>query len=113
MLNLEKENYRHWCPFSESITGGDVLQSMLEQGWRFSENFCQQQWYPLRCAMTSTHSFWLQRGHHIRRMTVVSNPYVLNLIRQYRLRVVDAERLFDEQSERWREDVQAELVPTC
>lgn len=90
-FHIEKEQHRHWCPRSEPVTSGEALASMLDQGWAFAECACYHHQRDIKGRSFHLYSFCLQRGYHVVRMTVISNPYILRVIKQHDLAVIETE----------------------
>jgi hypothetical protein len=88
---LDKDQHRHWCPISEPVTGGDVLESMLNQGWKISGGICYHQWHSLRGRNFHQYQFCLERDFHMINITVIANPFVQRLISRLHLAVIECE----------------------
>jgi hypothetical protein len=97
---------RHWSAASESFTGGDSLLTALERGWQMSGMvFCQEYWLS-GARRVCVYHVQLHRGEETVRMGIVANPYVIRLIHQYHLRVIQ----INERKQPLRRTVEAQTV---
>ena len=101
MKNNQKETYeqytatdRHFCPLSESYTGGDSLLTAQRCGWQIMGQVVYRKDILLRGSRFRTmYYFRLRRGSESLTMPILSNPFVLRLIRQQSIQVLPYSRL--------------------
>jgi len=80
---------RHWCALSETITGGDSLLTALEQGW-IIEGEILREIVLFRGSRTSeVFHFTLSKAGQMRVMTVTSNPFVVRLVAEHEMSVIN------------------------
>jgi hypothetical protein len=80
-FHIEKDIHRHWCPYSEPFTGGDALQSAVDQGWLMI-SVKVEDFQLSESRKVSVFHVRLQNGEHFRVMRVVMNPYVERFIKK-------------------------------
>ncbi len=85
---------RHFCPKSEAYTGADSLLTAQRRGWKMVGRLVYREDILLRGSRFRTvYYFRLRRGYATLTMPILSNPYVLYIIRQERLEVLPYSRL--------------------
>jgi len=80
--------YRHWHAESERYTGGDALNTALDEGWTINDVVNFQEIHHMGARGTVIYHFELTRGKdEAVTMPVVGNPYVdcLVLLMQFKL----------------------------
>ncbi len=83
MGKMYPTDYRHWHESSEKYTGGDRLVSLLQAGWTIHLVECQE--YPLtggRIALIYLFNLKIETASI--KMSVIANPFVDQLIAQWR-----------------------------
>jgi hypothetical protein len=78
-FELEKDIHRHWCPYSEPFTGGDALQSALDQNWVIIGSIRVEDFALRGSRKVSVYYVRLQNEEHFRVMRIIHNPYVERL----------------------------------
>lgn len=72
--------YRHWHAESERYTGGDALNTALDEGWMISDIVGFQEVSHMGARGTVVYHFELTRKDQTVTMPVVGNPYVDRLV---------------------------------
>lgn len=72
--------YRHWHAASEHYTGGDALNTALDEGWNISNVVSFQEIQHMGARGTIVYHFDLTRNDEAVTMPVVGNPYVDRLV---------------------------------
>ncbi len=88
---LEKDEHRHWSAESEPFTGGDALQSALEQGWVMVGHVSYREFDLRESRKVAVFYFRLQRDERTMEMPVIGNPHVLRVIAAYDVPVMRPE----------------------
>lgn len=84
-----QDMYRHWHADSERYTGGDALNTALEEGWTINEVVGFEEIHHMGARGTVIFYFELIRGETERvTMPVVGNPYVDRLVHVMQIRLV-------------------------
>ncbi len=85
--------YRHWHAPSERYTGGDSLVTMIEAGWSVGEIArIEEHWLSPTRRVRVIH-FELKRQGDTQFMSVISNPYVENLVTAFGIHAIPIARL--------------------
>jgi hypothetical protein len=79
--------HRHWSQSSELFTGSDALVWALDTNWRIIGGVSRHEFALSGGRQTRVYQFLLERDFDLVTMRVIENPYVINLIRQFGLRV--------------------------
>ncbi len=81
--------YRHWHADSERYTGGDALNTALDEGWTINDVVGFQEIHHMGARGTVIYHFELVRGEaEAVTMPVVGNPYVDRLVLIMQLKLV-------------------------
>lgn len=76
-----QDMYRHWHADSERYTGGDALNTALEEGWIVNDIVGFQEIHHMGARGTAIYHFELTRGEgEAVTMPVIGNPYVERLV---------------------------------
>lgn len=76
-----QDMYRHWHAESERYTGGDALNTALEEGWHINDIVSYKEIRHTGARGTVIYYFDLTRGKdEAVTMPVVGNPYVERLV---------------------------------
>lgn len=84
----EMDNYRHWCPLSETYTGTDALLTILGQGWQIFRVVFRQDFWLAGTRRVSVYHFRLYRQTKMVRMAVIENPAVLRWLHSTKLLII-------------------------
>ncbi len=80
--------YRHWHADSERYTGGDALNTALDEGWIINDVVGFQEVHHMGARGTVIFHFELKRNNEAVTMPVVGNPYVDRLVLMMQLKLV-------------------------
>jgi hypothetical protein len=80
--------YRHWHAESERYTGGDALNTALDEGWIIKEIVGLQEVNHIGARGTVVYHFELSRKDETVTMPVVGNPYVDRLVMLMQFKLV-------------------------
>ncbi len=81
--------YRHWHAESEHYTGGDALNTALDEGWTINDVVGFQEIHHMGARGTIIFHFELTRGENEAvTMPVVGNPYVDHLVTLMQFKLV-------------------------
>ena len=72
--------YRHWHAASERYTGGDALNTILDEGWSINDIVSFQEVHHTGARGTVIYHFDLTRNDETVTMPVIGNPYVDRLV---------------------------------
>ncbi len=84
---------RHYCPYSESYTGADSLLTAQRNGWRMVGLAYREDILLRGSRHTALYYFKLQRGTDVMVMPILSNPFVMRMLKQYNVRVLPYSRI--------------------
>ena len=80
--------YRHWHAESERYTGGDALNTALDEGWSFNDVVGFQEIHHMGARGTVIYHFELTRDEETVTMPVIGNPYVDRLVMLMQFKLV-------------------------
>ncbi len=84
-----QDMYRHWHADSERYTGGDALNTALDEGWTIKDVVGFQEIHHMGARGTVIYHFELTRGSdEAVTMPVVGNPYVDRLVMLMQFKLV-------------------------
>lgn len=81
---------QHWHPESETYAGGDHLITALEKGWEIEKCVRAKHWYAALRFVT-LYQFHMTRNDKTVVMPVVENPYVVRLIDEEGIELIEDE----------------------
>ncbi len=84
------ENPQHWCPRSQAYAGVDNLVSALDKGWKINRHVYRHAIWRGGSRPVVIYYFELRNGNKITTMPVISNPYLLKVIANDSLEIIDA-----------------------
>jgi hypothetical protein len=90
---------RHYCPYSESYTGADSLLTAQRNGWRLVGLAYREDILLRGSRHTAVYYFKLQRGSEQMVMPILSNPFVMRMVRQYNIHVLPYSRTHKDAAE--------------
>ncbi len=71
---------RHWSPNSQQYAGGDVIVTLLNNGWQIGETVRYEEYWHAGSRMVMIYHLEMVRDDEVLRVPVLSNPYVRRLI---------------------------------
>jgi hypothetical protein len=84
-----QDMYRHWHGDSERYTGGDALNTALDEGWTINDVVGFQEINHMGSRGTVIYHFELTRGEaEAVTMPVIGNPYVDRLVLMMQFKLV-------------------------
>ncbi len=83
---------RHYCPYSESYTGADSLLTAQRNGWRLVGLAYREDILLRGSRHTALYYFKLQRDNEQMVMPILSNPFVMRMVRHYNIRLLPYSR---------------------
>lgn len=102
MIDIEEQEYRHWCPTSEKFAPADALIGALEQGWQIHGFVFRQEYWHTAGRRVPVYHFKLERDDTIMPMVVIENPFINRLLTDMQVRVIRInERKQTSTRERW------------
>ncbi len=83
-VNLEDNDiYRHWSPGSQIFVGGDTLLTALDSGWEIAGTVLRHEYLCISDRCTYVYHLELHRDRTIISMSVIENPWVVRILRQF------------------------------
>ena len=86
------EKPQHWCPRSQTYAGVDNLIGALDKGWKLNRHVYRHAIWRGGSRPVVIYYFELHNGGEITTMPVISNPYLLKVMADHALEIIDATR---------------------
>ncbi len=85
------ETTRHWSPVSEKFAGGDALITALRRSWKLHGPVYQEDHWQSGARLVTVYHVELRCEEGTMTMPVITNPYVLRLLRVLNAQIVPFE----------------------
>jgi hypothetical protein len=79
-IRFDGRNTRHFSPQSEKFVGGDVLTSMLSNGWKITKEVARVEHYFSDSRHINVIELQLAQNNKLVQISVIVNPFVEQLV---------------------------------
>lgn len=85
---IEDDEYKHWCPASETYATADVLLQYLRAGWELDNLVAVETFYHAGYRCSDIYCFTLMRNGESREIPILANPVVFRVIDDHQLTIL-------------------------
>lgn len=93
MLDRLRDVRRHWCPFSEPLTGCDSLLAAMQVGWKLFQTVLLTRHKLPNGRHVTVYTFALLYDSDIALIRVIEVPPVHRVIAHHNLRVINSDKM--------------------